>query len=554
MKKEQSLNDLFALTREHSPTQQLVSAENLLNQATATSASLSTGGAFTSTLKSLFTLKAGATALTTSIVIAGLWFMSSGADTTSESNQKGAENNAVATSLTPPQMTTEVATPLTAIEEGVEDIEQAPYFTPADNNTNPEQESYFTPTTQTTTTQATTTQTSEKTAEEQLPVPSLYTIHDLSEEELKRLGIIISTTNFEIRTQDKEVSVSTLPPGAITELQRLGYDTSKNIITVHSAAYIKTATSPSGGLRWVSPGSPIAKILPVILSGMDRRNAKKGVVSVIPQQLSPETTEALEHEDLYDYLLGKQLLSEFPVRNRLIAIHIQFPSEQNTLKDVYVWYKPTSEMLNALPERHREEIREALSPFAHVELSPDRIIEPITTLFYTLKEKRNISINVYNVEGEKVDSSVKSEPHEPGEHNYNFTVEHLGKGIYFVELTTDQKERVMLKLEWISEVITSVQDQAWNKAVSGSLGIELVSPNPAIGSTTVLYSLQTPRKISVKLYRLSGKLARTIIENQKATAGNHETFVDLKGLQSGAYILEIRSDQGEQVTRKIRVQ
>ncbi len=460
MKKGQSLNDLFALTREHPPAQELVSAESLLSQP-ATSAGLSTSSTFSTTaVKKLFTLKAGAIALTTSMVVAGLWFASSSEDTTGKANQKAVQSTALSVAPASQQPTIEASTPAPVVEEVTKNAEQAPYFTSVTNTANAEHKDYFNSPVQNSTTPTPTQE-----LEEHLPIPSLYAIHDLSEEEIKRLGINLSKTHIEIRTSDRDLSPTTLPPGVIAELSRLGYDTLQEIITTHSAAYIKTTSPQSGGMRLVAPGTPASELVPVTLTGMNRADTKQGMVSVRPQELPEETMAMLEEENIFNYVTGEQPASEFPVHNSLVAVHIQFLSEQNALKDVYVWYEPTEELLAQLPEQHRKNIREILSP-----------------------------------------------------------------------------------------VVASVEGTGKEASASRSLNLESVQPNPTQNSSTVRYSLQASRNVSLNLYSMSGSLVRAIIEDEETTAGHHETFIDLQGLQPGTYLLEIRTNNGEQATQKIVVQ
>lgn len=457
MKKGQSLNDLFALTREHPPAQELVSAENLLNH-TATSAELSTGTTFSTTaVKKLSTLKAGALALTTSMVIAGLWFASSGKDTTSKANQKAVQSTVLSVSPTTELPTTEASTPTSAVEEVTTNTEQTPYFTSVANTANAGHKEYLDSPVQNSTTPTPTQE-----AEEHLPIPSLYAIHDLSVEEIKRLGISLSKTHIEIRTNDRDLSPTTLPAGVIAELSRLGYDTLQNTITTHSAAYIKTTSPPSGGVRLVSPGTPIAELIPVTLVGVNRTDTKQGMVTVRPQELPQETMAMLEEEDIFSYVTGEKPANDFPFHNRLVAIHIRFLSENNAFKDIYVWYEPTKELLAQLPELHRTNIHEILSPVvASVEGTKKETsafrslkIEAVqpnpaqnnSRIRYSLEASCNVSLNLYSTSGSLVRTIIEDKEFAAGPHEMLIDLQELRSGTYLLEIRTSNGEQATQKI------------------------------------------------------------------------------------------------------------
>ena len=64
-----------------------------------------------------------------------------------------------------------------------------------------------------------------------------------------------------------------------------------------------------------------------------------------------------------------------------------------------------------------------------------------TSISYTLTEKSKVSLEVYNILGEKVTTLINSEMQGAGDHKYNLDNEKnsLQEGIYFVKFTVGDK-------------------------------------------------------------------------------------------------------------------
>lgn len=89
---------------------------------------------------------------------------------------------------------------------------------------------------------------------------------------------------------------------------------------------------------------------------------------------------------------------------------------------------------------------------------------------------------------------------------------------------------------------------------SGALKGLSVSPNPASGTFTLRYSLDDRRLISAALYNMRGAYVRDIMPAAQLAAGAHSATVKLKGVQPGAYIVLLHSEQGEQISERLIVQ
>jgi len=88
---------------------------------------------------------------------------------------------------------------------------------------------------------------------------------------------------------------------------------------------------------------------------------------------------------------------------------------------------------------------------------------------------------------------------------------------------------------------------------SGALARTGVYPNPASERITCHYVLTESRDIRISLHDLSGRFLRSLDERE-SQAGEHDDELSLKGVESGAYLIAIRTDRGEQAVQRIIVQ
>lgn len=91
------------------------------------------------------------------------------------------------------------------------------------------------------------------------------------------------------------------------------------------------------------------------------------------------------------------------------------------------------------------------------------------------------------------------------------------------------------------------------KQSSGALRSLNVSPNPANGSVTVRYYLEHPRTVGASLYSIRGELVRDLVASAPMVAGEHSMSVALGNIQAGAYMVVMRSVEGEQVSERLIV-
>jgi len=79
-----------------------------------------------------------------------------------------------------------------------------------------------------------------------------------------------------------------------------------------------------------------------------------------------------------------------------------------------------------------------------------------------------------------------------------------------------------------------------------------VVPNPTKIGTAIRYAVPTATKVSLKLYDITGALARTVIDG-RVQPRRYTANLSAKGLARGVYILKLKSDACS-VTRKVVIE
>ncbi|MBS1538548.1 MAG: T9SS type A sorting domain-containing protein [Bacteroidetes bacterium] len=93
------------------------------------------------------------------------------------------------------------------------------------------------------------------------------------------------------------------------------------------------------------------------------------------------------------------------------------------------------------------------------------------------------------------------------------------------------------------------------RSQSGAIAISAIGPNPAHDRTTIFYSLTAERTVSVALYDFSGRLVRTLATTDRVSAGeHHEITVNVGQLPTGAYLVTLLTDRGEQAIQRLIIQ
>ena len=76
-----------------------------------------------------------------------------------------------------------------------------------------------------------------------------------------------------------------------------------------------------------------------------------------------------------------------------------------------------------------------------------------------------------------------------------------------------------------------------------------VYPNPFNAQAMILYDLDKPQHVSLRMFNVEGKLVQTLADSDQE-AGRHTIRVDASDLASGSYFVEIGRKSGN-LTQKI---
>ena len=79
-----------------------------------------------------------------------------------------------------------------------------------------------------------------------------------------------------------------------------------------------------------------------------------------------------------------------------------------------------------------------------------------------------------------------------------------------------------------------------------------IVPNPVRLGTSIRYAVPAATNVSLKLYNVTGALAKTV-SNGQVKAGRYTVSLLAKGLARGVYILKLQSDAGN-LTRKVVIE
>lgn len=118
---------------------------------------------------------------------------------------------------------------------------------------------------------------------------------------------------------------------------------------------------------------------------------------------------------------------------------------------------------------------------------------------------------------------------------------------WYDPMTDASKEEVLAAIAQNSVQHSASINSA--KVVKGST----VYPNPAIGKTTLDYTLSEPAVVSIAVYDLLGKQMFEVVHAEPKQSGAHSASIDLNTIPDGVYLLVLVTDKGEQITQRLVV-
>jgi hypothetical protein len=89
---------------------------------------------------------------------------------------------------------------------------------------------------------------------------------------------------------------------------------------------------------------------------------------------------------------------------------------------------------------------------------------------------------------------------------------------------------------------------------SGAVTSASLFPNPAQNSTTIQYRLTQQRYVTITLNDLSGRYLKTLVSGEELNTGDYHVPLPLNEVQSGTYLVVVRTDRGEQAVQRLIVQ
>ena len=74
-------------------------------------------------------------------------------------------------------------------------------------------------------------------------------------------------------------------------------------------------------------------------------------------------------------------------------------------------------------------------------------------------------------------------------------------------------------------------------------------PNPVMGGKGNLeFVLNSPAKVTLRVYELSGKLVQTLVLGKKPE-GKHKVEIATDGFESGTYFINLSSEEGSETLK-----
>jgi hypothetical protein len=81
-----------------------------------------------------------------------------------------------------------------------------------------------------------------------------------------------------------------------------------------------------------------------------------------------------------------------------------------------------------------------------------------------------------------------------------------------------------------------------NYVSHGDLSVFAASPNPANNTININFSLNNPSKVEIEVYDISGKIVKSVKNNESFASGKNSIGVDLTSLEAGTYMYSINAN------------
>jgi len=78
-------------------------------------------------------------------------------------------------------------------------------------------------------------------------------------------------------------------------------------------------------------------------------------------------------------------------------------------------------------------------------------------------------------------------------------------------------------------------------------------PNPFADNTNIKFELTSDKKVTLQVHDITGRVVKTLINDQKMNAGTHTVNIDASQTQTGIYIYRIQLNDGQSFSRKMQI-
>ena len=80
----------------------------------------------------------------------------------------------------------------------------------------------------------------------------------------------------------------------------------------------------------------------------------------------------------------------------------------------------------------------------------------------------------------------------------------------------------------------------------------LIFPNPIHNEAMLQYTLEKEERISINVYDINGRIAKTILSNQTQSSGIQKQQMNLEDLKAGTYIIRISNGDGDMEVKIVK--
>lgn len=305
---------------------------------------------------------------------------------------------------------------------------------------------------------------------------------ELTTEELKKLGVQQRDGGIELYGEEKREIREWVRAGKLA-----GYDTTRPEAIVRFRTVIDSTLSMLEPVPNPTPESysAVAPIVVECQSISADKHLYRAMAYFNRSPLLSGNGGGLSDEEM-DLLAGNPSDSRSleertasPSLDRLVAVHVlPEPGQQGRTADVHLWYLPTREFIDLLPDRYRDPLRREVETIAAVQrekLPIGAACERLTgeqtfldicrtrggalydgsltqnpnlktiTVSYRVHEPRTTSISIHDINGRFV--RTLQEPTSVGELNHlTIGIDDISSGTYLVVIRSDKGEQLVQRL------------------------------------------------------------------------------------------------------------